>query len=156
MKQLSVIFALASLMVIIGCQKAVDVGAEKAAVAAVLTTYIQSIENEEIDLYGKILAHDPTMVNFGTEARERIVGWDALRELILAQNAALSDTKIVQSDVTVDLSPDGHFAWATCMWDFKTTVGSQAVQLPVRCSWVLEKRGDGWTIVHFHKSVGTT
>jgi hypothetical protein len=30
----------------------------------------------------------------------------------------------------------------------------QALELPVRCTWILEKREAGWVIVHFHKSVG--
>jgi len=32
------------------------------------------------------------MVNFGTGAKERIVGWDTLRKVIEDQNAALSET----------------------------------------------------------------
>jgi hypothetical protein len=36
------------------------------------------------------------------------------------------------------------------------TMGNQAIELPVRCSWILEKRGTNWLIVHFHKSVGMT
>ena len=154
MKQVSIIFTIAALTLVIGCQRAVDVAAEKSAIWAVLDSYIRSIENEDIELYGKILLHDSEMVNFGTGAKERIVGWDALRDIIVAQNADLSGTKIIQSDVTVNLSPDGQFAWATCLWDFRATMESQVMQLPVRCSWVLEKRGSEWKIVHFHKSVG--
>ena len=73
-----------------------------------------------------------------------------------AQNAALSGTKISVSDVTVNISPDEQFAWATSLWDFKATVGEQAIEMRVRCSWVLEKREAGWVVVHFHKSVGMT
>ena len=36
----------------------------------------------------------------------------------------------------------------------KSTMGEQAMQLPGRCSWILEKFDDEWKIVHFHKSVG--
>ncbi len=131
-----------------------NVETEKSAIKSVLDGYITSIENGDIELYGKILAHDPDMVNFGTDATERIVGWDALREAILAQNAALSGTKITQSDVTINIAPDGRFAWATSMWDFRATMEGQSIELPARCTWILEKRDAGWTIVHFHKSVG--
>ena len=137
-----------------GCQQKVDVEAEKSAIKAVLDSYILSIEKEDIELYGNIFVHDPDMVNFGTGAKERIVGWDTLRKAIEAQNAALSETKITQSDVTINLSSEGKFAWATCLWDFKSMLDAQVMQLPVRCSWVLEKRGNDWKIVHFHKSVG--
>jgi len=32
-------------------------------------------------------------------------------------------------------------------------MGENLVSLPVRCTWLLEKREGGWVIVHFHKSV---
>jgi ketosteroid isomerase-like protein len=155
MKQVSIIFIITALTLVIGCQKAVvDTAFEKSAIKTVLDNYIISIENEDIDMYGKIFVHDPEMVNFGTGANERIVGWDTLKKVIEAQNSALSETKIIQSDVTINVSPDGEFAWATSLWDFKSTMDAQVMQLPVRCSWILEKRVNDWKIVHFHKSVG--
>lgn len=154
MKHVSIIFIITALTLVMGCQRAVDTAAEKSAIKAVLDSYILSIENEDIELYGKIFVHDPDMVNFGTGANERIVGWDALRKVIEAQNADLSETKIIQSDVTINVSPEGQFAWATSLWDFKSTMEAQVMQLPVRCSWILEKRDKDWEIVHFHKSVG--
>jgi len=147
---------IAALALAVGCEKTLDTAAEQSAIKSILDDYIRSIENEDIGLYAKLFLHDPQMVNFGTGAKERIVGWEALKKVIEDQNAALSETKITQSDVTVNLSPEGRFAWATCLWDFKATMGGQAMQLPVRCSWVLEKRGEDWSIVHFHKSVGAS
>jgi ketosteroid isomerase-like protein len=154
MKYVSIIFIITVLTLVIGCQRAVDTTAEKSAIKTVLDNYITSIENENIELYAKIFLHDPDMVNFGTGAKERIVGWDTLRKVIEAQNAALSETKITQSNVTINLSPDGQFAWATSLWDFKSKMGTQVMELPIRCSWILEKSGKDWLIVHFHKSVG--
>jgi ketosteroid isomerase-like protein len=132
----------------------VDKEAEKLAIKTVLDKYIFSIEKEDIEQYSKIFVHDSDMVNFGTGAKERIVGWDALRKVIEDQNVALSETKITQSDVTINLSQNGQFAWATSLWNFKATMDVQVMELPVRCSWVLEKQGNDWKIVHFHKSVG--
>lgn len=138
--------------------ESVNVEAEKAAVKSVLDNYVTAVESADIELYGKVVARDPDMVNFGTDASERIVGWDALRRAIEAQFAALPGTRIAVSDVTVDVLSGGRFAWATSLWVFKATVAAtgQTIELPVRCSWVLEKRETGWVIVHFHKSVGTT
>jgi hypothetical protein len=133
-----------------------NLDAEKSAVKSVLDRYITSLENADIELYDKTVVHDPNMVNFGTDACDHIVGWTALREAIQAQNAALSGTKITQRDVTINVSPEGRFAWATSLWDFKAMMGLQAIELPVRCTWILEKREASWEIVHFHKSVGMT
>jgi len=154
MKHVSIIITITILAILMGCKKAVDIEAEKSAIKSVLTDYIVSIENEDIELYGKIFVHDPDMVNFGTGANERIVGWDALKKVIEAQNDAISETKITQSNITIDLSNEGQFAWATSLWDFKAKMGDQVMQLPVRCSWILEEIGNEWKIIHFHKSVG--
>jgi len=158
MKKTSVSAAVCTLLfvVVAGCRDAGRIEADKTAVKAVLDSYITSIENEDIQLYADIFVHDPDMVNFGTEASQRIVGWDVLKRAIEDQNAALSGTKITQTDVTVNVSPEGRFAWATSLWSFKATMQAQAIDLPVRCTWVLEKRNNKWGIVHFHKSVGTT
>ena len=136
----------------------VNVEAEKAAIRSVLDSYVKAVENEGIELYGKVVANDPDMVNFGTDASERIVGWDALKKAMQAQFVALPGSRITVSDVTVNVLSGGRFAWATSLWVFKATVAAtgQAMEVPVRCSWVLEKRDKGWVIVHFHKSVGTT
>ena len=143
------------LSITIGCQQKVDIEAEKTAINAVLDSYITSIENEDMALYGKIIEHDPDMVNFGTDAAERIVGWDALEKLINAQNNAWSGTKITVSNVTIKLSPEGRFAWATSLWDLKVTIAGQPIEVhQIRCTWILVKRQTGWVIVHFHKSVG--
>ena len=56
------------------------------------------------------------MVNFGTSANERIVGWEVLRAAIEVQNANLSETNVTQSDVEVNLTEDGAYAWATWVW----------------------------------------
>ena len=156
MRKLFIILVGLASMITMSCQQKVDIEAERSAINTVLHSYILSIENEDIELYGKIFMHDSDMVNFGTGANERIVGWDALRKVIEAQNAALSETKITQSDVTINVSPEGQFAWATCLWDFKSTMEAQVMQLPVRCSWILEKRSKDWEIVHFHKSIGAS
>lgn len=83
-----------------------------------------------------------------------MVGWEALKQAIQAQFDAVADTKITVSDVTITVPKDSSVAWATSMWIFNAKIGDQAIEVPLRCSWVLEKRDGAWLIVHFHKSVG--
>ena len=156
MKKTGVFVAVSAFLFVVaaGCRDAGRIEADKTAIKTALDSYIKSIENEDIQLYGDIFVHDPDMVNFGTAASQRIVGWDALKKAIEDQNAALAGTKITQTDVTVNVSPEGRFAWATSLWNFKTTMQAQTIALPVRCTWILEKRNNKWAIVHFHKSVG--
>jgi hypothetical protein len=129
---------------------------ERSAIKSVLGRYVKAVENENIELYGSVVNHDSDMVNFGTDASERIVGWDALKKAMESQFATLKGARISVSDITVSIAPGGRVAWATSLWDFRAKMGDQTIALPVRCTWVLEKRKTHWVIVHFHKSVGTT
>ncbi len=138
-----------------GCQKttpAVDIEAEKGQIQSVLSNYVASVENEDLDLYAKCLAHDADMVNFGSMG-EPIVGWEALQKVMEDQNAALAETKITVAGTKIYVSEDGKLAWATCLWDFGAKMAESPVLLPVRCTWVLEKREGRWVIIHFHKSM---
>jgi len=67
------------------------------------------LKTENIDLYAKILSHDQDMTNFGT-SEPPIVGWDSLKKIIEDQNAALSQTKIIASDLAIHISKEGDFA----------------------------------------------
>jgi len=132
----------------------VNLEAEQAAVKTVLDDYVKSIVQEDMALYGRIVSHDTTVVYFGT-SEDPIQGWIALKPLIEAQNAALSNTTIDVTDTRIKLSPSADFAWATSLWRFRAKAGDSALDLQVRCTWILEKQKDHWVIVHFHKSVAS-
>jgi ketosteroid isomerase-like protein len=102
--------------------------------------------------YAANIVQDSLMVNFGAMG-DPIIGWRALKEVMEGQNAALSETTIDVRDLRIHVAPSGQFAWATCLWDLKAKMGEEPLQLPVRCTWVLEKQANGWKIIHFHKSV---
>ncbi len=147
------IFCLAAFLVLAtACRREVDVDAEMARVQSVLEDYVTSIENEDMGLYSRVMAHDETMVNYSAFG-DPIVGWDALEKIIDDQNQALSETDITVSDQSIHFASAGNMAWATSLWSLKAIMGQDRVELPLRCSWVLEKRQGGWVIVHFHKSI---
>ena len=136
-----------------GCEVAkVDTAAETAAVSAVLDSYVKSVLDEDMATYSKNVAHDAAMVNFGGFG-DPINGWAALEDVMEQQNAALSETHIDVSDLMIHVSPDGQLAWATCLWTLEAVMGEDPIALPLRCTWVLEKREGTWVIVHFHKSM---
>ena len=142
-------------MLTMSCQQKVDIEAEKAQVKGVLDDYVRAVETEDMELYANNMAHDATMMNFGGFGNP-IVGWEALKKVMDGQNAALSETKITVSDLAIHVSEDGKMAWATSLWNLKAKMGENPVELPIRCSWVLEKRNNNWTIIHFHKSMAQT
>ncbi len=137
---------------LISCQSKFDVDAERQKIKDVLDSYITSIETENMDLYSDVMAHDQNMVNYGT-SEAPIVGWESLKSLIENQNSALSQTKITRKDLVIHVGRPGTYAWATDLWDFTTMIGDQATEIPIRCSWFLEKQEGRWVITHFHKSV---
>ena len=154
MKNIGVIFLSAMMILATSCQNPVNTDVEKSSIETVLDRYIFSLEQENLGIYDNILVHNEDMVNFGTSANERIVGWKVLRAAVEVQNATLSETKITQTDVSINLTKDGSYAWATSIWHFKAVSKDQIIDVPIRCSWVLQKFGDDWKIVHFHKSIG--
>ena len=155
MKKLCALVMALALMLASCCEQKADIEAEKAQVGAVLDSYVASVEAEDMNLYGQNVAHDPAMVNFGGFG-DPIVGWDALKKVMDDQNAALSETKITVSNLAIHVSETGMFAWATCLWNLKAMMGENPIDLPIRCTWILEKRNNGWVIVHFHKSMAAT
>ena len=152
MKKTSIFILILALLLTVSCEQKADIEAERAAVKTVLDDYVACVENEDMELYAKNVAHDPDMVNYGGFG-DPIIGWDALKEVMDNQNAQLSETEIEVSDMAIHVSETGKLAWATCLWKLKATMGESPVELPIRCTWILEKRDAGWVIVHFHKSM---
>lgn len=144
--------ALACLFTVVGCSTAVDLEKSKQEVGAVLDEYVQSVVQENMEEYARHVLHDPEMVSFGAFGTP-IVGWEALRGVIEGQNAGLDSIRIDQSQVRIHVLPGGMNAWATSLWRFRARAGQNALDLPVRCTWVLEKREGAWLVVHFHKSI---
>lgn len=140
------------LLLTVGCQPGVDVETETQMVQAVLDSCVRSVETEDMDLYSANVEQDPAMVNFGAFG-DPIVGWDELKAVMENQNEALSDTRITVSNMAIHVSEDGLHAWATCLWDLKAVLGENPMELPIRCTWILDKQEGSWVIVHFHKSV---
>jgi hypothetical protein len=146
------VVAVACLFAVVGCVKSVDMEKAKQDVGAVLDQYVQGVERENMEQYARHVFHGPEMVNFGAFGAP-IVGWEALRGVIEGQNTGLDSIKIDQSQVQIHVMPGGTNAWATSLWRFRAKAGENALDLPVRCTWVLEKREGAWLIVHFHKSI---
>lgn len=152
MRKATFLLIMSALLLTLSCEQKADIEAEKMAIETILDDYVASIENEDMDLYAATVADDPEMVNYGGFGGP-IIGWDALKEVIENQNASLSETEIEVSNPAIHVSETGKFAWATCLWNLKAMMGENPVELPIRCTWILEKRENGWVIVHFHKSM---
>jgi len=150
------LFSIAVLAVILfGPDQALTANeANTAAVQSVLDKNIRSWETNDVSLFASIFAHDDDMVNYGTDAAERWVGWNALKESVDKQAAAFADTKVTVQHRDIKFAADGNVAWAAEVLDLSTRSGSEVVNLTgMRVTTVLEKRQGAWLIVHTHYSV---
>ncbi len=127
---------------------------EAAAVADTIRRYVEAVEAKDMAAYARIVAHDPDLAWYGSMPGQ-LVGWGAVEAVMQGMFDSEADMRIDQSDLRIRFSPDRRLAWATCLWDWhETSRGGETASVPVRCTWVLERRDADWVIVHWHKSVG--
>ncbi len=160
MKKFVLLLVVGSLLLICGCtdsdedEMVLDLNAETEEVKAVLDLYIQATETEDIELFSSINAHDSGMVNFGTEATERIVGWDSLKESMEAQFAATENSNLTVRDQVIKVHSSGQVAWFSQIIDWELVFEGQEMTMEgLRATGVLEKRNGNWIFVQMHYSV---
>jgi uncharacterized protein (TIGR02246 family) len=148
------IIIIVTLVLFFGCGPQANLKKEKAAVEKDIDQISQTIETEDMDTFSKLMAHDPNMVNFGTDATERWVGWDAMKASMEQQFAAFEDSKISTRDQVITVHDSGQVAWFSEVMDWSTTTQGQQVDLKgLRLTGVLEKRDGNWKFVQLHFSV---
>jgi uncharacterized protein (TIGR02246 family) len=161
------VFPLALLLCLaFGCQKkpeeaavkamvpVVNLEAEKTAVKAVIDQYMQSWKTKDMEAFSKVVAHDSDMVNFGTDAAERWVGWESLKDSMERQNKSINFEVISIRDEVIKVHNSGEVAWVSATCDAKGKAQGQPFSMEGwRVTAVLEKRAGSWVIVQFHISV---
>ena len=147
------IVILLTVVLFFGCGPQANLKTEKTAVKKNIDQIPRAIETEDIDRFSNLMAHDPNMVNFGTDAAERWVGWDAMKASIEQQFAAFEDTKVSTRDQVITVHDSGQVAWFSEVMDWSTKTGGQQVDLKgLRLTGVLEKRDGNWKFVQLHFS----
>ena len=145
-------------ILISGCQQQeqINIQNEKASIKKTLDNYVKSIVDEDMGLYSEIVAQDSNMINVGGGVNlSWIEGWTHLKDVMNGQNDAFSETEVNVTKERIFVSPTGRDAWAVTLWNLKTVLSDgNNYLLPLRCTWVLQKRDNKWIIVSFHKSFG--
>ena len=164
--QLILIFSLVfSLCLALSCKKAeneeaeevaaaVDLEAAKVVVNSVLDQWIQVIDTENLELFSKLMAHDPDMVSFGTDAVERWVGYESLENSMKKQFESVEESKGTSRERAIVVHKSGEVAWWSELWDWTGKAQGESFVLEgMRLTGVLEKRNGDWVIVQVHASV---
>lgn len=154
MKITSLLVIVAVLLSHCSCAPHLDLDNEKVQVKAVLDQMIKASETEDMGLLSQVYAHDDDMVIFGTDASERLIGWDALKALMQKQFDATANSQLNVRDEVIHVHQSGKTAWFSETIDWELTADGQTVQLEgLRATGVLEKRNGNWVIVQLHYSI---
>jgi len=149
----------------VGCKKvekeaaeepsvAVDLEGAKAAVNSVINLMFESIETENIDLFSKVIAHDPDIIVFGTDAAEKLVGYEPFAETVKKEFESFEETKVTSRERVIKVHKSGEVAWASMLVDVRgKTQGQPFAVEGIRITGVCEKRDGNWVIVQWHASV---
>jgi uncharacterized protein (TIGR02246 family) len=132
----------------------VDLEKEESAVRATINQLWQSWETGDINLISELIAHDPDIVIFGTDAAERWVGYEEFRTAAEQQFAAMESVQISAYDEVFKIHNSGDVAWCSSIADIAgVSMGEDFEMAGLRFTAVLEKRDGKWMIVQAHFSV---
>jgi len=162
------IFVLLSVFLLclgVGCQKkmekaqaqpapVVNLEAEKAAVKPVVDQWIEGMKTKDVESFSRIFAHDSDMINFGTDAAEKWVGWETLKESMERQFKSIDIDNFSIKDQVIRVHKSGEVAWFSEVLDFTgKTQGKPFTVEGFRLTGVLEKQAGNWVFVQFHASM---
>jgi uncharacterized protein (TIGR02246 family) len=132
----------------------VDLEKEESAANATVNHLWQSWETGDINLISEVMAHDPDIVIFGTDAAERWVGYDEIRTAMEQQFAAMENVQTSVHDQVFTIHHSGDVAWCSSIIDVTgVSMGEDFAIAGLRFTAVLEKRDGKWVIVQAHFSV---
>jgi len=138
----------------LSCAPKVDSEAEKSNVGKIVNELYQSFEQKDIDLMSDLMAHDESMLSFGTSITDIHKSWNEWKENHMAQFEAFDEAKINSKNLNVYLSRTGNVAWFADISDWTLVIQKETIQMnDIRITGVLEKRNNVWKIVQIHASV---
>ncbi|WP_242095128.1 nuclear transport factor 2 family protein [Aestuariivivens sediminicola] len=148
------LIALPILCLLFSCTPKVDSGTEKTNVIEAINRLYQSFEDKDIDLMSEVMAHDESMLSFGTSISDLHNSWSEWRNNHIAQFEAFDKAKITSKKMNVYLSHNSHVAWFADVSDWILIIDNENIQMnDIRITGVLEKRNNSWKIVQIHASV---
>ena len=126
----------------------------RADAEAVVERFGRMWEDEDMTTFAKIIAQDADLVVVGTDAAERIVGYEAYYDLRQKQFASFDNVEFDVRHRVVKLGADARTAWFSEEFDILMLAQGEPVSLEgLRLTGGLEKRGTDWVIVQLHTSV---
>lgn len=120
-----------------------------------LDKYGRMWETEDLDVFDEVIAQDADLVVIGTDTAEYFIGFKPFREAREAQYEAFDNLEHYVVNRDLRISESGEVAWFAERFNLFTIDGAgESIMLEdLRLTGVIEKRDDGWKIVHLHTSL---
>lgn len=157
MRHQTVFSIIAACLIIYSCSSKTNPVDEEPKIKVIIDDFKKFWETKDTSILYRIMAHNSDMVNFGSDANEVFIGWNALRDSVQKLLPMIDKLKINIKDQKIKVGPSSDVAWFSEIWDWDFIFSGQPVNLPnQRLTGVLEKRNGYWVIVQFHNSVPVT
>ncbi|MCK4568747.1 MAG: nuclear transport factor 2 family protein [Bacteroidales bacterium] len=132
----------------------VDFDKELSEIRSVLEQYELARESEDFSTVEQIWASDSTIILFGTEGDEQMVGFTAINKAMSRQFNEVENTLINISEQKIKISKDGNVAWFSQVLDYNFNYQGEYMTFEgIRSTGVMEKRDGIWKLVQGHLSV---
>ncbi len=119
----------------------------------ILSKMIKAQEKGDINAFASAFAHDPNMVNIGTDLDEMWYNWSSFYKWMSEAIKKKKGLTITEKDTHITLSKGGDIAWYSQLLDTcLETKGEPFNPEGFRHTGVMEKRGSDWVIVQSHIS----
>lgn len=127
--------------------------ADRAAIIAAIDAGARALQTKDWAAYSRFWANATDIEIIHPSAREWLVGWDTVAR---KYRAVITDTTVQYSFTpvrrNVHVSPSRDMAWVT--EELRMTVRAARVQeLTQWSTYVFERRGGEWRLVHGHASI---
>ncbi len=131
-----------------------EIGQLRTEVTEVIDRFGRMWEDEDMSTFDEIVARDEDLLIIGTDAAERIVGYEAYRDSRSRQFAAFENVEFEVLNRDVKVSSSGRAAWFAEEFNLLLLSKGEPISLEgLRVTGGLEKRGANWVIVQLHYSV---
>ncbi|MDP2424006.1 MAG: nuclear transport factor 2 family protein [Bacteroidales bacterium] len=127
---------------------------EEIKILLVLEKYIIANETQNLQLIEEIWATDEPIVAFGTDAGEKILGWEDLRNAYRRQFNSFKDTYISARNQTIRINETCTTAWFSQILNYNFLLEGVAKKYEgIRFTGVLVKKDGQWKLVQIHLSM---
>lgn len=127
---------------------------EIAKVENILEKYLIASENRDFQTIESIWAPGDSIMLFGTDSHEKLMGWQSIRNAFRKQFNTISNTYISISDRYIKINCSNNTAWFAIIMNYNFIHNDVAHSFEgVRFTGVLEKQDEKWLMVQGHLSL---